>query len=148
MWLLWWHVMMYCYMCHASQWQMTSQSSHLHPLVCHTVCLMSHYTQYYTCLIPKVKVFYYNWSLSLLSSTITLGQSKVDTFWIVYGGLMVPGSPLPLWEPPPLMFHQIMEVRFFEKINFLCFFVPKKTFLSPKILIWPQKPHFWGGSYF
>ena len=57
---------------------------------------------------------------------------------------MVPGWPGTLWEPPP-MFGQITEVGFFEKINFLCFGGPQKTFLSPKNLIWPQKPHFWGG---
>ena len=43
------------------------------------------------------------------------------------------------------MFGQITEVGFFEKINFLCFGGPQKTFLSPKNLNWPQKPHFWGG---
>ena len=44
---------------------------------------------------------------------------------------MVHGPPEPLWEPPP-MFGQITEVGFFEKINFLCFWGPQKTFLSPK----------------
>ena len=56
---------------------------------------------------------------------------------------MVPGLPGPFWEPPPT-FGQITELRFFEKINFLCFGGPKKTFLSQKNLIWLYKPHFWG----
>ena len=64
--------------------------------------------------------------------------------WIVSRGLMVPGWPGPLWKPPP-MFRQIAEFGVFEKINFLCFLGPQKTFLSPQNLIWPQKPHFWGG---
>ena len=35
---------------------------------------------------------------------------------------------------------------FFEKINFFFHFGGSlKTFLTPKDLIWPQKPHFWGG---
>ena len=58
---------------------------------------------------------------------------------------MVPGRPGPLWEPPP-MFGQITELRFFEKINFLSFVGPKKTFQSPKNLIWPKKPHFFFGG--
>ena len=39
---------------------------------------------------------------------------------------MVPWSPGPLWKPNP-MFRQITEFSiFFEKINFLCFWGPKK----------------------
>ena len=52
---------------------------------------------------------------------------------------MVPGLPGPFWEPPPT-FGQITELRFFEKINFLCFGGPKKTFLSPKTLFGLRNP--------
>ena len=77
---------------------------------------------------------------------LTLGQSKVDTFWIIYWGLMVPRWPGPMWEPPS-MFGQITEVRFFEKINFLCFLGPKKTFWPPKTLLGLKNPTF-RASYF
>ena len=60
----------------------------------------------------------------------TLGQRKVDTFWIEYWGLIVPGWSGLLWEPPP-MFGQITEVGFFEKI-FCVFFDPFFIFYNFK----------------
>ena len=42
------------------------------------------------------------------------------------------------------MFGQITELRFFEKINFLCFEGPQKTFLSPKTLFGLRNPTFGG----
>ena len=48
---------------------------------------------------------------------ITLGQSKVATFWIEYWGLRRPRWSGPLGEPSP-MFNQITDFRLFEKINF------------------------------
>ena len=48
-----------------------------------------------------------------------------------------------LWESPRVC-SRIRYAQFFEKINFLCFGGPQKTFLSPQNLTWPQKPHFWG----
>ena len=53
---------------------------------------------------------------------------------------MVPGLPRPFWEPPPTV-GQITELRFFEKINFLCFGGPQKTFLAPKNFFESKKPY-------
>ena len=43
-----------------------------------------------------------------------------------------------LWEPPP-KFGQITEVRFCEKIYFLCFLGPEKLFWAPK----PWRSRWW-----
>ena len=42
------------------------------------------------------------------------------------------------------MFGQIMELRFYEKINFLCFGGPQDTFLGPKSLFGLRNPTFEG----
>ena len=57
---------------------------------------------------------------------LTLGQSKVDSFWIEYGGLIVPRCPGLLWEPPS-MFGQITEVLVLLRKSIFC------VFLAPKI---------------
>ena len=56
---------------------------------------------------------------------------------------MVPRLPGSFWEPPP-SFGQITELRFFEKINFLCFGGPKKLFGAQKTLFGLRNPTFGG----
>ena len=56
---------------------------------------------------------------------------------------MVPRWPGPLWKPPPML-GQIAEFRFFEKINFLCFWCPKKLFWVLKTLLGLRDPTFGG----
>ena len=51
-----------------------------------------------------------------------------------------------LWESPRVC-SQIRKVQFFEKINFLGFWGPEKTFLSAENPIWPKKPRFGGGGH-
>ena len=57
----------------------------------------------------------------------TLGQSKVDSFWIEYGGLIVPRCPGLLWEPLS-MFGQITEVLVLLRKSIFCVFLAPKNF--------------------